>query len=210
MNAASPALSPRWSVDNQGLASVTTDPSTTLTALAAGTVNLSATVEGVSMQIPVTISGATSFAPGTVLWSAPPAPGFTPQGLFQAVPTDTGPSLYSVQAATGAIQTLVQAFTSDGQQLWQTSLNSGYAGLSVPDGFGGMIVSTACDGPNSIPLTLNDVNPQGGSNWSAQITSSTSTDAFGNVTSCDCLTPFQTWSEGVLQLRREEVKPEAA
>src|SRR5579885_2550690 len=91
MNAASPALSPRWSVDNQGLASVTTDPSTTLTALAAGTVNLSATVEGVSMQIPVTISGATSFAPGTVLWSAPSAPGYTPQGLFQAVPNGHWP-----------------------------------------------------------------------------------------------------------------------
>src|SRR5579885_1523738 len=141
MNAASPALSPRWSVDNQGLASVTTDPSTTLTALAAGTVNLSATVEGVSMQIPVTISGATSFAPGTVLWSAPPAPGFTPQGLFQAVPTDTGPSLYSVQAATGAIQTLVQAFTSDGQQLWQTALNSSCAGFSAPDGNGGVLAT---------------------------------------------------------------------
>ncbi|HKT48102.1 MAG TPA: IPT/TIG domain-containing protein, partial [Candidatus Acidoferrales bacterium] len=162
-----------WSVDNQGLASLTSDASTTLTALAAGTVNLTATVEGVSMQIPVTISGAASFAPGSVLWSAPPASGYTPQGLFQAVPTDTGPSLYSVQAASGAIQTLVQAFTSDGQQLWQTALNSGYAGLSVPDGFGGMIVSTACDGPNSIPLTLNDINSQGGSNWSAQITSST-------------------------------------
>src|SRR5579883_3461335 len=80
-----------WSVDNQGLASVTTDPSTTLTALAAGTVNLSATVEGVSMQIPVTISGATSFAPGTVLWSAPSAPGYTPQGLFQAVPNGHWP-----------------------------------------------------------------------------------------------------------------------
>ncbi len=80
-----------WSVDNQGLASVTTDPSTTLTALAAGTVNLSATVEGVSTQIPVTISGATSFAPGTVLWSAPSAPGYTPQGLFQAVPNGHWP-----------------------------------------------------------------------------------------------------------------------
>gem|GEM_PF-7066830 len=67
--------------------------------------------------------------------AAPPAPGYTPQGLFQAVPTDTGPSLYSVQTATGAIQTLVQAFTSDGQQLWQTALNSSYAGLSVPRRF---------------------------------------------------------------------------
>ncbi len=97
----------------------------------------------------VTISGATSFAPGTVLWSAPPAPGYTPQGLFQAVPTDTGPSLYSVQAATGAIQTLVQAFTSDGQQLWQTALNSSYAGLSVPDGFGGVLAT----------WTVSNINP---------------------------------------------------
>ncbi len=86
--------------------------------------------------------------------AAPPAPGYTPQGLFQAVPTDTGPSLYSVQAATGAIQTLVQAFTSDGQQLWQTALNSSCAGFSAPDGNGGMIVASACDRTNSIPLTL--------------------------------------------------------
>src|SRR5579871_5029443 len=70
--------------------------------------------------------------------SRPPR-GFTPQGLFQAVPTDTGPSLYSVQAATGAIQTLVQAFTSDGQQLWQTALNSSCAGFSAPDGNGGVL-----------------------------------------------------------------------
>src|SRR5579883_841684 len=80
--------------------------------------------------------------------SRPPR-GFTPQGLFQAVPTDTGPSLYSVQAATGAIQTLVQAFTSDGQQLWQTALNSSYAGLSVPDGFGGVLAT----------WTVSNINP---------------------------------------------------
>jgi hypothetical protein len=48
----------------------------------------------------------------------------------------------------------VQAFTSDGQQLWQTALNSSCAGFSAPDGFGGMIVASACDSTNSIPLTL--------------------------------------------------------
>jgi IPT/TIG domain/Bacterial Ig-like domain (group 2)/Galactose oxidase, central domain len=161
-----------WTVDNTTLATITADAAPTLTAEAAGQVNLTATVVGVSTQIPVTISPAVVFNPGDVLWSAPPVLGFTPQGLFQAFPTDTGPALISVQAGTGN-QSLVQGLTTDGQQLWQTALPFAYTGVSVPDGFGGLIVVGACDANNSIPLTIVDIDLNGGTDWQTQITSTT-------------------------------------
>ena len=161
-----------WSIDNSNLASITTNSPPTLTALAAGTVTLTATVEGVSSQMPVTISALSAFPSGTILWSAPLTSGFSAAQVAQAAPTQFGPSIYSVQTST--TQTLVGAFTSDGEEVWQNTLPA-LTGNVVPDGSGGLIVTEACSpaNPSGVPMTIVDLDGiSGASLWSAQITSS--------------------------------------
>lgn len=156
-----------WSVDNATLGTLGTGSSPTLTALAAGTITLTATVQGVSVQSQVAISGLSSFSPGTVLWSAPPVPGFTPQGIIQAVPTDYGPDVYSFGKNSDGSLSLVQAVTSDGQVMWETELQP-LTTKGIPDGFGGYIGIGAC---NSVyPLSVIDLD--GGSGlqlWKATL-----------------------------------------
>jgi len=166
-----PRADATWTVDNTTLATITTDYSPILTPVAAGTVTLTATVQGVSAQTQVTISALASLSLGTTIWSAPAVPGFTPVGVFQAVPTDYGPSLYSVQTSTDGTQTAIQAVTSDGQVLWETTLPWPYGGTSVPDGFGGLLVIGACNANASpaISLSITDVEPVfGGARWGMQ------------------------------------------
>src|SRR5580704_13568021 len=110
-----------WTVSNTSLATITTGGEPVLTAVAAGTVTLTATLDGVSAQAQITIlaSGSTP-APGTALWSVPPVPGFSPLQLAQAMPSASGPDLYSTQLSASGAQTILQALTLDGQQMWQT------------------------------------------------------------------------------------------
>lgn len=155
-----------WTVSDPNLASITTDSSPTFTALGSGQVTLTANVEGVTNQAQVTISTAASFPPGTSLWSVPPLPGFNPQAILQAMPADYAPDFYSIQTSTDSSQTSVQAFTSDGQQVWQNVLGRPYGGTALPDGLGGLIVIGACDTESSTPMTIADLNRMtGGVNW---------------------------------------------
>jgi hypothetical protein len=138
-----------WTVSDTTLATITTDRSPVLTAVAVGQVTLTTTAQGVSTQIQVTISALASLAPGRTRWTAPSVPGFSPLQVVQAVPTSAGPGLYSIQSSNVGSQTLVQAFTADGQQMWQTTLYV-VNGNSVPDAFGGLIVTeyNTCDEAN--------------------------------------------------------------
>jgi hypothetical protein len=162
-NTGMPRPDATWSVDNTNLgtitigASPTTGNSVTLTAVAAGTVTLTVTVQGVNAQTQITISSLSVLTPGTVLWSAGLSAGFTPQGIVQAVPTQFGPDLYSIQTSSDGTQNLVQALTFDGQQMWQSTLGK-LAGPSMPDGFGGLLSMQACDSTDPInkPFTVLD------------------------------------------------------
>ncbi|HVO63491.1 MAG TPA: PQQ-binding-like beta-propeller repeat protein, partial [Terriglobales bacterium] len=120
---------------------------------------MTANVEGTSAQEQITIVAAGSLAAGTVLWSAPSVPGFTPLQLAQAVPTNDGPDLYSTQISADGTQALVQALTADGQQLWQTQLPN-INNTSVPDANGGLIVieNNTCAPNQSVPMTIADLD----------------------------------------------------
>jgi hypothetical protein len=158
-----------WTVDNQTLATITTGSSPTLSAIAAGTVNLTATVGTVSTQMPVTISALTSFPTGTVLWSAPPTPGFSPSQIVEAVPTPYGPSVFSVENSSESNFTQIQAFTPDGQEMWQNEVNA-IAGNVVSDVNGGTLFTEACNAPNAFPMTLAYLDPiSGGLSWELPI-----------------------------------------
>ncbi|MGO9444242.1 MAG: Ig-like domain-containing protein, partial [Thiobacillaceae bacterium] len=154
-----PRTDAAWTVDNTGLASITTDSSPVLTALAPGTVTLTASVQGVSAQTQVNISTLTVLLPGTILWSTPPVPGYSPTGLVQAVPSIYGPSSYSLQGSSDGTSTLVQGYTSDGQLVWEITLPA-LTGKPVPDGFGGLLATEACSASDPLdnPLSIVDLD----------------------------------------------------
>ena len=161
-NFGNPRQDVTWTVSSSSLASVTTDENdaAVLTGLAAGQVTLTATAETTSGQEQVTILTAGAYLPGTVIWSAPPVAGFSPLQLVQAVPTSAGPDLYSTQLSSAGTQSVVQALTADGRQLWQTALPT-LNSNSVPDGAGGLIIAEydTCASGQTNPLTVMDLDP---------------------------------------------------
>jgi len=161
-----PRTDATWSVSNSSLATVTTNGNGTgvVTALAAGQVTLTATADSVSAQVQVTILSASSSPVGTAIWSAPPPTGFSVMQLAQAVPSAGGPDLYSISMSSNGSQSTIQALQADGEQLWQTTMPP-MLNNAVPDGFGGLIVTTCASGS---PLTVMDLNATGQPVWQMQ------------------------------------------
>jgi hypothetical protein len=153
-----------WTVSSPGVASITADSSPTVTGLATGQVTLTASVEGVSAQGQVNISGLSAFVDGTVLWSTPPVPGFSLQQFAYAVPTSSSPDIYTVLSSADGTQTIVQALNAAGQQRWQDQIPAVANGAIVPDFFGGLVAIEACNAVT--PMTIVDLNPvTGTANW---------------------------------------------
>jgi len=136
-----------WNVDNTNIATISTDTSPILTGVAAGTATLTATIGSVSAQVQVNILGGTSLPVGTMVWSAPQVPGFTALQIVQAVPTANGPALFTIDQDIN-LNVLVRGFTSDGQQIWQSSLpypQFPYVNQFTPamgDALGGLLIVT--------------------------------------------------------------------
>ncbi len=160
-NLGRPRSDAAWTVSNTNVATITPDSSPILRAIAPGQVTLTANTGSASAQVQVTISPGGPVATGTVLWSAPLVPGYSPLQMVQAMPSPTGPNVYSIQSTNNGLQTLVQAFTADGQQMWQTILPTVNTN-SMADGFGGLIVTenNNCDGPN--PMSVVDLDGETG------------------------------------------------
>jgi hypothetical protein len=131
-----------WSISDTSLATISVGAEPELTAAAAGTVTLTATVLGVSAQAVVTIVEGNAVAPGTVLWSAPAPAGFTATGIVHAVPSLSGPAVYSIQESDGGgVRTSVEAYSVDGMLLWQRTFDSRLAGKVVADANGGLLLT---------------------------------------------------------------------
>lgn len=150
-----------WSVSDTTIASFESNSPNTLVGNAAGTATVTATIGSVTGQTTVTVLAGSSLSIGTVLWTAPSVSGFTAQQIVQAVPTANGPDLYSIDVDSSG-DTLVQALTADGRQLWQSPVLEGFSGVGVGDNSGGvMLTGAGASGPEMI-----DLNPQtGGQNW---------------------------------------------
>ncbi len=111
-----------WTISDTTLATISTDSSPVLTAVAIGQPNLTATVQGITAQEQVNIVAGASLAPGTVLWSAPPIPGLATRQVIQAVPTlGNTPDLYAHEGDSNG-NGFIGAFTSDGVPMWRASL----------------------------------------------------------------------------------------
>jgi hypothetical protein len=112
-----------WSIDNTSIATIDTNSSPTLTAVATGTATLTATVGSVTAQTEVNVLSGTSLPPGAVMWSSPSASGYSNGGFSQAQPLDdSGPDVFVFQRGPSG-QTLTGAYTNDGRQIWQTLTN---------------------------------------------------------------------------------------
>jgi hypothetical protein len=157
-NLGRPRSDATWTVSNSNVATITANSSPVLTGVAAGQVTLTANVDGVKAQAQVTVVAAGSLTPGSLLWSVPAISGFTPVQLAQAVPSNTGPDLYSIQSNSDGSQAWIQTFTTDGQQLAQTHMPA-VNGNSVPDAFGGLLVAqyVGCDNTNFVRIA--DLDP---------------------------------------------------
>ncbi len=130
-----------WSVSDSSIASFVSGSPNTLLGDTAGQVTLTATIGTASAQTQVTVT-ATAPTVGTVLWTAPQVPGFTTYHVAQAVPTANGPDLYSL-SRDSSNDVLIQALKSDGELLWQTTINgSQYTNCcaGIPDGYGGLVL----------------------------------------------------------------------
>ncbi len=125
-----------WTVSNSSLATITTDSSPWLTALAVGSVTVTATAQGVSAQAQVAILSGT-LTPGTANWTVAPLPNLKTERLLQAIPSmSLSPDLYDLEAQGDGSNPILRAMTIDGQQLWKAA---GTFSQLVPDGFGGII-----------------------------------------------------------------------
>jgi hypothetical protein len=145
-----------WTISNTSIATVSTNANGTgiVTGVAAGQVTLTATAASVSAQEQVTILSQSSFPAGTAIWSAPPPAGFSVIQVAQPVSSVGGPDLYSISLSSNGTQSIIQALQADGEQLWQTTMPP-ILNNAVPDGSGGLIVTTCASGN---PLTVLDLN----------------------------------------------------
>lgn len=133
-----------WTVSDTTVATITTDSSPLMTAVAAGQVTLTASVGSVTGQTTVNILSGTSLPDGTLLWSAPPPAGFTAQQIVQAQATWSTPDFYTI--ARGDSQNwLITGVTMQGQAMWTSTWTAATPFnllQAAPDQSGGLLLST--------------------------------------------------------------------
>jgi len=78
----------------------------------------------------ISIVSGTKLPPATVRWSLQPMPGFQTLLLIQAVPTQAGPALYSIEWSNSE-NAIVRALRESGQQVWMTHLASNASPLTL-------------------------------------------------------------------------------
>lgn len=150
-----PRADAMWSVDNGNVATVDPD-SGVVSAVATGGAVLTAAVGAATATAQITVAPPGPLPGGTIRWSIAATPGFTSQQLVQADSiAGGGPALFSVNSS--ANETLVQALTQDGQQLWQTWLPA-QANNVGPNGAGGLLftMDSGCAGGSPMRLVSLD------------------------------------------------------
>jgi hypothetical protein len=138
-----PRTDAAWTVSDTSIATITTDSSPVLTAVAVGQVTLTATVGSVTASTVVNVLSGTSLPSGAIQWSAPSASGFSTQQVLQAEPSAGSPAIYSITANGSADNTfVVAALSADGEQIWSNESSAGAStdvkGFS--DGNGGILL----------------------------------------------------------------------
>ena len=112
----------QWAVDNSSLASITSGSPSTFTALAAGQVTLTATVQTVSAQAQISIYAPDgSLPPNTVLWSVPIPGNPAIKQIIPAVPnTNDDIDVFAYDSAG-----YLSAVSKDGVMQWRRPVPGG-------------------------------------------------------------------------------------
>jgi regulation of enolase protein 1 (concanavalin A-like superfamily) len=171
-----------WTVSDSTIASFVSGSPNTLMADAVGQVTVTATVGGVSGQTTVTVLSGTSPSVGTVLWSAPVVSGFSTKQIVQAAPTADGPDLFAIDMDSNG-DTLVRAFRSTGEQMWQSQISGSQnsSPQAVGDSFGGLLLIGWGENEGTPYGVITDLDSQSGAEAWQYATTGFSSISFGAI-----------------------------
>ncbi|HMI52185.1 MAG TPA: hypothetical protein VK525_11780 [Candidatus Saccharimonadales bacterium] len=119
-----------WTIDDAGIATLNDKGQPTITTKQPGKAVLRARVGSRSAEASITVLDGGKMPNGTIKWSVPNYPGYKSKQIVQAVPTDRGPDLYTVEENAEG-KSLVRAWTSEGIILWMRKFDRRIVG-AVP------------------------------------------------------------------------------
>jgi len=123
-----------WSLSDESIVTLTPGAEPSVVAKSPGSTVLHARLGSEMADTTITVVSKGPLPPGTLLWSVPQIQDFVTKQIVQAVPTSSGPDLYSIEENSQNVG-LIRAFTSDGRQLWSKKMDSRGSGPSpFPNG----------------------------------------------------------------------------
>ena len=121
-----------WTLDNPEIAELHPEGDPTVISKAPGKATLRARIGSRTAEAVITVHDLQKLPTGTILWSSPQIPGFKTKQIVQAVPTATGPDMYTIEQNEKGEQ-LIRALFGDGRQLWMRKMpDSGPIVNAVP------------------------------------------------------------------------------
>jgi len=106
-----------WTIDDSGIATLNDKGQPTIMTKQSGRAILRARVGSRSAEASITVLDGDRMPDGTIKWSVPNYPGYKSKQIVQAVPTDRGPDIYTVEENAQG-KSVVRAWTSEGIFLW--------------------------------------------------------------------------------------------
>jgi hypothetical protein len=119
-----------WTIDDSGIASLNGKGQPTISTKQPGKAILRARIGSRSAEASITVLDGGKMPNGTIKWSVPNYPGYTSKQIVQAVPTDRGRDIYTVEENAQG-KSLVRAWTSEGIFLWMRKFDRPIVG-AVP------------------------------------------------------------------------------
>ena len=107
-----------WTIDDPGIATLAGKGDPAITTKQPGKAVLRARVGNQYAEALITVLDGNKLPDGTIKWSVPNFPGYKSKQIVQAVPTNNGPDLYTIEENERG-ESLIRAWTSEGIFLWQ-------------------------------------------------------------------------------------------
>jgi hypothetical protein len=119
-----------WSIDDPGIAELRSGGDPIVVSKAPGKVILRARLDTRTAEAFINIHDVQTLPVGTILWASPQIPGFKTKQIVQAVPSSTGPDMYTIEENEKG-ESLVRAMFGDGRQMWMRKM-TGAISNAVP------------------------------------------------------------------------------
>ncbi|MGB8494486.1 MAG: hypothetical protein WCE53_08825 [Candidatus Acidiferrum sp.] len=114
--------SAEWTLDNSDVVELSNNGGPTVISKAPGKATLRARIGSRTAEALITVHDVQKLPDGTILWSSPGIPGFKTKQIVQAVPSATGPDMYTIEQNEKGEQ-LIRAMFGDGRQLWMRKMS---------------------------------------------------------------------------------------